>query len=180
MVTLNSLVNAHTMSTASLGPTGHGRVRRGERVDVDSDGFAEGWILRAARERAKFDVDAAGYVVWAGSDARVTTEEAGFLQPGVQMLVRARNAVSDREVHSGRMIKRAGETHINRDEVLSMLGSLTRWQARINATHVVTVDAAYQSVQVDKQTQKVGAQSATFHDECTIGGVYRVGHGRRR
>ena len=33
MVPLDSPVTAHTMSTASLGLTGHGRVRRGERVE---------------------------------------------------------------------------------------------------------------------------------------------------
>ena len=33
MVTLNSPVTAHTMSIASLGLTGHGRVRRRERIE---------------------------------------------------------------------------------------------------------------------------------------------------
>ena len=33
MVTLNSPVTAHTMSIASLGLTGHGRVRRRERME---------------------------------------------------------------------------------------------------------------------------------------------------
>ena len=33
MIPPDSPVTAHTMSTASLGLTGHGRVRRGERVE---------------------------------------------------------------------------------------------------------------------------------------------------
>ena len=41
MVTLNSPVTAHTISTASLGLTGHGRVRRRERVERRSETVPE-------------------------------------------------------------------------------------------------------------------------------------------
>jgi hypothetical protein len=87
------------------------------------------------------------------------------------MYVRARVALGEVSIHRGLHIKREGKAHVNLDEAMASWRRLVRWQCRIGATHIATVDATRQKVQVGKLQVVVGARAGVFHDGTLVGGV---------
>ena len=135
--------------------------------DVGSDGFTLNWREQAASLLAPFNVNSSGMLVWRRSDRVVTLEQGSLLPPGLRLLVRARhvlNANEDLPIHNGRRIKRK-DTHVNLHECNAMLGNVTRWQARIRATHFVTIDAT------GAGEGRAGARVACFDNEDVFGGI---------
>ena len=93
------------------------------------------------------------------------------MEPAIRMYVRARQTLGNRPIHRGRHVKRFDVTHVNLDDAREMFDKLVRWQAKIGATHVVTLDGTRQKVDVGDAVMVVGARAALFHDGTVKGGM---------
>ena len=145
-----------------------------EGIAVGEDGWAVGWEAVAEALKASMDLDEEGFAV-DEEGVRFEGEKMGELEPALQMAARARWGVHahkpDVPVEQGRPAEKYKETTINLDVARQNLRELCKWQARVRATAVYSVDGTRTAVKRDKRPPAyVVGRAAVRHDGVTLGG----------
>ena len=148
-----------------------------EELMVGDDGWVAGHELEQARLRAMAELDEEGFVLGAQGD-RVQGEELGNLPPAVQMIARARIEVAclapEAAVIDEWPPTKRKKTHINLAVQRRNRDELVKWQAKVRATAVYTLDGTRLMAKGPSgQAEFVVARAAVRHDGVIISGRIR-------
>ena len=160
-----------------------------EAVEVGADGCIKGHEAAAQEVYAAIEFDEEGFAVDTRSGERVEGEALGNLPPATQMSARARLELA--KLKPGAKVyaewpavknePEKGEegipTRINLDVQRRNHDELSRWQARIRATAVITHDGSRGIVRQEKSRHPVVARAAARHDGTILGGGLREPEG---
>jgi len=163
------------------GKRGRGMVQGDEDgIKVGDDGWAVGHQVEEEELSALYSVDEEGYVLGA-EGRRLEGAELGAAPPAVQMAARARIEVGGLAPEAPVVDKwpprKQKKTHVNVEVCRRNLRALIRWQARIRATGVYTLDGSRCTVGEGEDTEYVCARAAARHDGRLFGGRIKAPEG---
>lgn len=154
--------------------------RAGDEADITigTDGWVEGHASEAEALAVIYELDEEGYVV-DEEGQRLEGAALGQAPPAVQMAARARIEVGKRDpkvIDEWPPAKRK-ETHVNLAVCRRNLDTLMRWQTRIKATAVYTLDGTRSRVGGKANPIYVCARAAIRHDGQMVTGRMREPEG---